>query len=172
MTVNQMSAFIIARPGPLRDGLQALMLAMPQIEVINKADDLRSAMQTSLERQPALVLLDADLAGSETWLAVRRVRARWPWGYCVFLANDVQQQQAAEAAGADVALPKGFPAGRLVAVLVNLLSRAQGEKVDGGIAIPTPRRNGAQRRQVNWNITQDKSSSNRIQHHEMKRIFK
>jgi len=135
MKTFQTSVLIIARPCPLRDGLQALMIAMPQIEIVNKADDIRSAMQMSLEHQPTLVLLDADLAGGETWLTVRQVRGRWPQSRCVFLANDVQQQQAAETAGTDAALLKGFPAARLFAVLVSLLSRAQEEeKVNSGIA--------------------------------------
>jgi hypothetical protein len=40
---------------------------------------------------------------------------------CIFLANDVQQHQEAEAAGADAVLLEGFPAGRLVAAIVRLL---------------------------------------------------
>jgi DNA-binding NarL/FixJ family response regulator len=147
MTANQVSALITARPGPLREGLQALMIAMPQIGTVHEADDVRSAMQMGLEYQPVLVLLDADLAGGETWLAVRRARARWPQSRCVFLANDVQEQQAAEAAGADAALLKGFPAARLVAVLVSLLPMAQAEeRVDVGIASPSLHRGRTRRR--------------------------
>jgi DNA-binding NarL/FixJ family response regulator len=52
---------------------------------------------------------------------VRRAKALWPQAECIFLANDVQQHQAAEAAGADAALLKGFPAARLVATIVRLL---------------------------------------------------
>lgn len=143
MKTIQASALIIAKPGPLRDGLQALMTAVPQAEIVNKADDISSAMQMSLEQQPALVLMDADLAGSEIWLAVRSVRSRWPNSRCVFLANDVKQQQSAEAAGADTVLLKGFPAARLGGVLVSLLEVARGEdKADGGIASPSPRSDG------------------------------
>ncbi len=148
MMTDSTLAMIVAKPDPLRDALRALMIAMPQMDAVEEASDLLSALRADLKHAPVLVLLDSSLADGEVWLAVRRVRARWPQGYCVFLVDDVQQQQAAEAAGADAALLKGFPAGRLIAVLVNLLSRAQGEKVDGGIAIPSPRRNGTQRRQV------------------------
>jgi len=143
METIRASALIIAKPGPLQDGLQALMTAMSQAEIVNKADDLRSAMQMSLEQQPALVLMDADLAGSEIGLAVRSVRSRWPNCRCVFLANDVKQQQSAEAAGADTVLLKGFPAEQLGGVLVSLLEVAQEEdKKDAGIASPYPSSDG------------------------------
>ena len=54
-------------------------------------------------------------------MTVRRAKARWPQARCILLANDVQQHQEAEAAGADAVLLKGFPAARLVATIVGLL---------------------------------------------------
>jgi len=44
---------------------------------------------------------------------------------CIALADDVHQQQEAEAAGADVVLLKGFPAARLIATIEGLLSQEE-----------------------------------------------
>jgi len=121
MAKNCTSALIVAKPGPLRDSLQALMAAMPQIETAYEVSDLASSAEVTFACGPTLVLLDCGLNGGDTWMAVRRAKARWPQARCVFLANDVQQQQEAEAAGADAVLLKGFPAARLVATMVRLL---------------------------------------------------
>lgn len=115
------SALIVAKAGPIRDGLHALVTAMPQIDAVQGADDVASALTVAFECSPALVVLESTLFGKDVGLAVRRVKTRWPMARCVFLANDVQQRQEAEAAGADVVLLEGFPAGRLVAAIVRLL---------------------------------------------------
>lgn len=117
------SALIVAKPGPLRDGLRALLTAMPQIGAVDMASDLPSALRTVFEHSPALVLLDSDLTNGKVWLTVRRAKAKWPRAWCIFLANDLQQHQEAEAAGADAVLLKGFPAARLVAMIVRLLPK-------------------------------------------------
>jgi DNA-binding NarL/FixJ family response regulator len=123
MTKGCTSALIVAKPGPLRDSLQALMAAMPQIEAAYEVNDLASSAEMTFACGPTLVLLDCSLNGGDTWMAVRRAKAKWPQARCILLANDVQQHQEAEAAGADAVLLKGFPAASLVATIVRLLPR-------------------------------------------------
>lgn len=115
------SALIIARPGPLRDGLRALVGTMPQIGTIDALSDVQSAWRSDFDLYPALVLLDANLIRDDVWRAVRRTKVRWPRARTIILVSDVQQQGEAEDAGADAVLLHGFPAGRLVAAMVKLL---------------------------------------------------
>ena len=115
------SALIMARPGPLRDALQALVTAMPQLDVVEETSDLPSALGEGREQLPILVLLDSALARGEICTTVSQTKARWPAARCVFLADDVQQSMEAEAAGADAVLLKGDSATRLIATLVRLL---------------------------------------------------
>jgi DNA-binding NarL/FixJ family response regulator len=105
----------------MRDGLHALVTAMPQVDAVHGADDLGTAFAMALEHAPALVVVEYNSASREVWTATRRVKARWPAARCIFLVEDVDQRQEAEAAGADVVLLQGFPAGRLVAAVVRLL---------------------------------------------------
>ena len=102
---------IVAPKGRVRDGLQALLMAMPQVERIDLADDVPSALTS--ERAPALVLLDVDQHRDDIPAALESIRSRWPGVRCLILANSVQEQQVAKAAGADDVLLKGFPTARL-----------------------------------------------------------
>ena len=124
MTNDYPSALIVAKPGPLRDGIQALMIAIPQIDAVYETSDLSSAPDIVYDRCPDLVLLDSSLDREAIRPAVRRVKAQWPQARCVFLADDVQQKRKGESADADVALLKGLPATQLVAAIVGLLPRS------------------------------------------------
>jgi DNA-binding NarL/FixJ family response regulator len=115
------SALIIAGPGPLRDGLRALLGTMPQIRSVSVVNDLGSALKAEVPPTPALVLLDGGSTKDQVWLAVRRVKGRWPQARVIILVSDVEQEGEAEAAGADAVLLQGLPAGRLVAAVVRVL---------------------------------------------------
>jgi DNA-binding response OmpR family regulator len=93
---------------------------MPQIGSVNVVSDVHTALKADIGC-PALLLLDAGSTASDTWLTVRRAKARWPRARTIVLVSNVQQQAEAEAAGADTVLLEGFPAGRLVAAIVRLL---------------------------------------------------
>jgi DNA-binding NarL/FixJ family response regulator len=114
-------ALIVTGPGSLQNGLLALMTAMPQIEVVGEADDAAAALEWVAECSPDLVLLDGNLAGSETWALLRQIKNDCPATRCIALADDVPQQQQAEAAGADIALVKGFAPAQLIEAVDRLL---------------------------------------------------
>ena len=95
-------------------------LTLPQIETVRLTDDVPSAVQAVTESTPALVLVDASLPDSvSAVLAQVRDNGRRP-RYLV-LVDDRQQQRDAVAAGADVALLKGFPAAELFEIVERLI---------------------------------------------------
>jgi DNA-binding NarL/FixJ family response regulator len=114
-------ALIVTGPGSLQNGLLALMMAMPQIEVVGETDDTSTALEMVVEHRPDLVLLDADLAGGEPWALLRKIKKDWPGIRCIAMAEDVPQQKEAEAFGADIALVKGFAPAQLIAAVERLL---------------------------------------------------
>jgi DNA-binding NarL/FixJ family response regulator len=123
MTHNQTAtALIVDRPDALRSGLQALMATILSIEIVGVASDVAEAQGTISQRCPDLLLLDASLPGGEAPLAIQTLRIACPQTRCVVLADDVEQQQAAESAGADVVLLKGVPAAKLVATIEDMLA--------------------------------------------------
>jgi DNA-binding NarL/FixJ family response regulator len=98
--------------------------------MVGSVDDGSSALRVVAEQHPALVVLDADVLGVEVRRGLEDIRAGWPQVRCIVLASDAQQRQAAEAAGADQVLLKGFLAAELFKA-VELLLAADGENQRG-----------------------------------------
>ena len=115
-------ALIVARPGPLRNSLQALMTTMPQIEILAETSDPSALLRMGAEIQPHLVLMDADLPEEQVCAALRQINKGWSQTRSIVLVKDSRQQKAVQAAGADVALLKGYPAAKLIAAIEGLLS--------------------------------------------------
>jgi DNA-binding NarL/FixJ family response regulator len=117
------SVLIAARPGPLRIGLQALLTMMPQIGTIEGADSPLATLEAIKAHHPDLVLLDANLSNNGVSSVLRMVKSASTQSRHLVLANDAEQRRVAEAAGADVALVKGFPAARLFETIDALLPK-------------------------------------------------
>jgi DNA-binding NarL/FixJ family response regulator len=125
MIQQHTSVLIVAKPGPLREGLGALMRAIPQINSIDEVDDACLALTRASEQRPAVVLLGTYLLGDKVWCMLRQIKTQWPKIRCVVLAENDQQQREAQAAGADAVFLNGFPAARLVSTVENLLIRSR-----------------------------------------------
>ncbi len=120
-------ALIVARPGPLRNSLQSLMTTLPQIEILAETSDPSALLRMGAGIQPDVVLLDASLPEEQVWAVLRQVKEEWCHTRSIVLVEDSQQQQEIEAAGADVALLKGYPAAKLIATIEKLLL-SEGER--------------------------------------------
>lgn len=120
--MSKRAVMILANPGPLREGLHALMFAMPQIGSITEVSDLQAALGTTNEQFPSLVILDAELTRGDVLDAIRLIRATWSQARCIFLANDVRQQAEAESAGVDAVLLKGVSPASITETVGRLLA--------------------------------------------------
>ena len=118
-------ALIVARPGPLRNGLQALMTTMPQIEILAETTDPSALRRMGAGMQPDVVLLDTSLPEDQVWAALGQIKAEWSHTRSIVLVEDSQQKQKAQAAGADVVLIQGYPAAKLIAAIEGLLSQEE-----------------------------------------------
>jgi two-component system response regulator DesR len=130
MTEEEALVLIAAEPGPLCDGLQALLTVVPHATAVSQAGDASSALLAVAETRPDLVLLDAGLPDAEIQTVVSRIKANGSGSRCLVLVEDLWQKQEALAAGADVALIKGTPATELFGVIEGLISQeTQGDGV-------------------------------------------
>ena len=120
MTQGAASVLIVAGPGELREGLEALVTATPALRVVAQAADIPSAVGLAKEHHPALVLLDASIAGNNISAAVVGIQTDDSPIRCLVLADHVRQQEEAEAAGAALAVVKGFPAAELAEAMRRL----------------------------------------------------
>ena len=120
MTEESTSVLIVAKPTRMREGLRALLMAMPQLKIIGQVDDGPSAMQMISDHHPALILLDSNLPEDEAWVVLKQVK-NGSNTRCLVLADTVQQQRVARAEGADDVLLTGVPAAKLFTTIERLL---------------------------------------------------
>jgi DNA-binding NarL/FixJ family response regulator len=117
-------ACVAARPGALRSVLEALVIMMPQVDMMGVVEDIPSAMRIVREHPSALVILDVDLPGGDVLDIVHEIKLAGLQNRCLVLANDVWQCLDAKAAGADTVLLKGTPPVDLLLAIEALASKA------------------------------------------------
>jgi DNA-binding NarL/FixJ family response regulator len=115
-------ALIVATPGHLWDGVQSLLRTLPEIAIIAEIKCPAVLLKMGSEMKPDLILLDASLFGEDILKAITKINEEWSNTKCVVLVEDSQHHRALYDAGADLVVPQGFPATKLVAAIEELLS--------------------------------------------------
>lgn len=123
-------ALVITKPGHLRNGLLSLLRTIPQIKIIAESHDPSVLLKMRDEIHPDLILLDASAFDEVEWTAILKLKAEWPETTILVLTENEKQNQSAKEAGADLMLPKGFPAAELVDLIENLLIKNDRDKTD------------------------------------------
>ena len=121
MTKDSHTALIVARAGRLRESLNAIVAALPQIEETNVAGSGRSALEMVSKLHPGVVLADANTPGVAMPGFVGLVKARWAQAGCILIVGRPEQRSVAEASGADVVLVRGFKTPELFSAIETLL---------------------------------------------------
>jgi DNA-binding NarL/FixJ family response regulator len=113
---------IVARPGPLRDSLAALLSALPQVGQILQAGDDTAVLHFVAANRPQLVIADIDWFsdGLLPWLTA--LRDQLPGSKCLVLVEDVDQKQSVERSNGDAALVKGAPPAEIILLVERLLA--------------------------------------------------
>jgi DNA-binding NarL/FixJ family response regulator len=121
MVASTVSLLLVARPGRMREGLQALLRTIPEIVIVAQADYESQALALIAQQQPDLVLLDSSLTLQEMLSTLMQIKGGFPRARCIVLVDNAQQQGAAREAGADTALITGFNAEVLHAAIDQVL---------------------------------------------------
>ena len=111
---------IVAPPGDLQIGLQALLTARLEVDVLVTGEE-SSAMKVVERHIPAMVILDHDLPGNTAPMIVKRIKSSWPNIRCIVLVNDDKERQKVLCTGADLIVIKGLPGGKLVTEIKKFL---------------------------------------------------
>jgi len=125
-----------------RQGLQALLAAWPQIEVVGMAANGAEAVQLVEKCQPDVALMDipmpvpalsksperseGSIESMDGLEVIRLIKSRQPQVRIVVLTMYTTHRTAALAAGADAFLLKGCPAQDLLEAIVSQASIGQG----------------------------------------------
>jgi DNA-binding NarL/FixJ family response regulator len=111
----------VARPGPLSDGLVALLSALSQADQVLQAADPTAALDLAAANRPHLVIVDAAVADKTLLDLLRALRPLA--NYSLVLAGDVRQTKLLEQAGADAVILKGIAAAEMIAQVERLMEK-------------------------------------------------
>ncbi|MGD2103925.1 MAG: response regulator [Anaerolineae bacterium] len=112
---------IVVRAGPLRDGIEALLASVPQVQIVGKAGSASRALRMVAQHSLDLLVVDVGLPGNRIWQLLRACSGGHKGIRCIALADNDEQGQVAKGAGADAVLLKGFAADRLAETVERLL---------------------------------------------------
>jgi len=116
---------LVAEPGRLRDGLQALLDSFRALQPAVVLDDGRSALEAIQNGGPDLVILDHHVFGESTAEFVRAIKQARAQAYFIVVADRLGQFPPILDAGADEVLLKGFSAAELSTAVEQALSYIQ-----------------------------------------------
>ena len=103
-----------------RDGLQALLSILPEIEIVAEAANGREAVRLVQEVQPDVVLMDVCMPNMDGLDATQIIKASWPETRVIVLTIDAGYQTEAFAAGADAFFVKGASTEKLLEAISSL----------------------------------------------------
>ena len=118
------SALIVAARPEIRDGLQALLMATPQIGSVNQVANAPKALQIIHVQCPTLVLLDVNLIRGRIQELLEQIKVECPRCRFIVLIDEAHQREEAESAGAEAVLLKGCPTGKLCETISSLLGNS------------------------------------------------
>jgi DNA-binding NarL/FixJ family response regulator len=118
------TGLLVARPGLVREGLQAVLAATGGLDVLEPANDGALAIEKLQIQQPSLVILDASLTQNEMSQTLAQIKQEWPDVRCIAVAANFQQERVLEALGADAVLLQGFSAVSLSTTIKTLLAQS------------------------------------------------
>jgi DNA-binding NarL/FixJ family response regulator len=116
--MNGCSVLIVDDRSQTREGLKALLATDPAVQVVGEAAHGKEAIDLLEEYRPDVVLMDASMPVMDGLEATRLVKAQWPQIRVIVLTIHTALRAEALAAGADVFLVKGCPAGELLAAIM------------------------------------------------------
>jgi DNA-binding NarL/FixJ family response regulator len=141
---------LAAARGPLQDGLQAALGAIPKVTLTEHAGDVASVLGRVAESCPSLVVLDDSLRGDTTLLLLRLIKSVSPDTRCLVLTDDARRLSIATSNGADAVMLQGTPPMELFETIEQLLDQpgalgGDGDGCEEGIGRDTPRDYSGQR---------------------------
>jgi len=119
---QRVTVLIIAKPGQVRDGLRALLDAIPGVDVVGRPCDGMLNVDLLAEYNPALIVIDCNLVDTRALDALRRLKTQNAEVCFLILVENVEQQQLAQDNEFDHVLIKGSSAEKLARTASELLT--------------------------------------------------
>ena len=121
--MDKITVLIADDSSAVRDGLQSILRAYPDIKVVGEATNGVEATAKAEQLQPKVILMDAQMPELDGIEATRQIKERWPNIKILLLTVHTEYIEAALAAGADGHLLKDSGRQELVQAIKKLGSR-------------------------------------------------
>jgi DNA-binding NarL/FixJ family response regulator len=108
-----MIVLLAVKPGPLRDGLDALLYATPEVKLVAHANDTNAALNFCQQHPTKLIILEVRPGDRDILGNVPELKELNPQGQVIALIHEEKDREPAEASGIDVVLTSGMRAVKL-----------------------------------------------------------
>lgn len=112
---------IIAPPGDLQIGLQALLTTHLDVDVLVIGEGSLALKVIDIHK-PAMVIMDDDLLNDTVPMIIQGVKSSYPDTATLVMVNDEVGRQKMVGKGADLILLKGFPPVKFLSLIEDRLS--------------------------------------------------
>jgi len=102
-----MNAVLMIKPGPLRDGLNTLLFAMSDVQLVAHPDNNNAAIDFCRKKPGALMILDIRSNDPGLLDTIPEMKERCPLGRVVALIHTESDLPSAEVFGADFIMGVG-----------------------------------------------------------------
>ncbi len=108
-----MIALLLIRPGPLRDGMDALMVSIPDVQLVAHSNDAETALDFCRQNKADLIVIEVRPDDRDLLNIVSEMKALCTKGNVLALIHDENNRLSAEMAQVDLVLSIGTPAAKL-----------------------------------------------------------
>ena len=115
-----MIVLLAVKPGPLRDGLDALLYVTPEVQLVAHANDTSAALEFCQQHPAKLVIFEVRPGDKDLLAKVPEMKALYPQGQVMALIHDEGDRELAEKSGVDVVLTAGMRAAELKKVITEI----------------------------------------------------
>ena len=124
-----MIVLLAVKPGPLRDGLDALLYATPEVQLVAHANDTNAAIAFTQQHPTELTILEVRPGNKEQLATVSEMKSLNPQGQVMALIHDENDRDLAENSGADVVLNSGMQAVKLKKMITEITASLSNEEM-------------------------------------------
>lgn len=121
MVMNKRDVLIVGGRGEVRDGIKALVEAIPEVGKVACFDDIARRSDRIAEINPDLVIFDYSQLNEGYRSRLRQLRRLLPLTKIITLVKEEEQKMISRESGADAILVKGFRGGLLIRTVRSLI---------------------------------------------------
>jgi DNA-binding NarL/FixJ family response regulator len=115
-----MIVLLAVKPGPLRDGLDALLYATPEVKLVAHANDTNAALTFCQQHPTKLIILEVKPGDRDILGNVPELKELNPRGQVIALIHEEGDRDSVEESGIDVVLSSGMRAVKLKEVIAEI----------------------------------------------------